>query len=127
MLNAWIFTLPEFFFFPICSRILKRREPDSSTSVLSKKEKKIMYIMMVVVIASYAYSVFLPIKLDTAWFYTGLFIYLVGLVIEIIALHNFATTPTDKPVTKGVYRISRNPMYIGEILINSGIGIACFS
>ena len=125
--NAWIFTLSEFFFLPICSRIIKRREPDSSTSVLSKREKRIMYIVMVVMIFSYVYSVFLPLKLDTAWFYIGLFIYLLGMIFITVAMLNFATTPTDKPVTKGVYRISRNPMYVGEILINSGIGIACVS
>ena len=31
------------------------------------------------------------------------------------------------PVTKGVYRISRRPQYVGEILIYVSIGITCLS
>lgn len=44
-----------------------------------------------------------------------------------IAVVNFATTPADKPVTKGAFCISRNPMYVGWFLIYIGIGIACAS
>ena len=40
---------------------------------------------------------------------------------------SFATTPLDKPVTKGVYRISRNPQDFFAFLIMMGIGIACAS
>jgi len=40
---------------------------------------------------------------------------------------SFHTTPVDKPVTGGVYRISRHPMYVGDILIDTGISIACLS
>ena len=44
-----------------------------------------------------------------------------------VATLNFATTSVDKPVTKGVYAFSRNPMYVGESLINIGISIVCLS
>jgi len=37
---------------------------------------------------------------------------------------NFATTPVDKPVTKGIYHISRHPMYLGGFLIFIGVGVA---
>ena len=40
---------------------------------------------------------------------------------------NFATTPPDQPVTKGVYRISRNPMQVTAILIWIGVGITTAS
>jgi protein-S-isoprenylcysteine O-methyltransferase Ste14 len=40
---------------------------------------------------------------------------------------NFAATPMNKPVTKGVYRYSRNPMFIGWFLLYFGIAIACIS
>ncbi len=41
--------------------------------------------------------------------------------------YNFATTPKEKPVTKGIYRISRHPMYFFGFLIYGGIGIASAS
>jgi protein-S-isoprenylcysteine O-methyltransferase Ste14 len=71
--------------------------------------------------------IFLPLKLGTAWFYTGLSIYLLGLVIGIIAIANAASTPLGKPFTKGVYRYSRNPMYLCMIIVFVGIGIASAS
>jgi len=49
------------------------------------------------------------------------------MLITIVAMLNFATTSVDRPVTKGVYTFSRNPMYVGESLINISIGIACLS
>ena len=44
-----------------------------------------------------------------------------------MATLNFAATPVDKPNTKGIYRLSRNPMYFGFLLIYIGTGIACAS
>ena len=72
-------------------------------------------------------SIFLPLKLGTAWFYTGLFIYLLGLIIVTITIVNVASTPLGKPFTKGVYRYSRNPMYLCMIIVFVGIGIASAS
>ena len=72
-------------------------------------------------------SIFLPLKLGTMWFYTGLFIYLPGLIIVTIAIVNVASTPLGKPFTKGVYRYSRNPMYLCTIIVFVGIGIASAS
>ena len=40
----------------------------------------------------------------------------------------FATTPIDKePLTKGLYRYSRHPMYVTQALIFVGVGIASAS
>jgi len=44
-----------------------------------------------------------------------------------MAWQNLATTSVDKPVNKGVYRISRNPMYIGDFLTTISVAIACLS
>jgi len=93
----------------------------------NKTEKRLSYIVYPMMLALIIYSVFLPLKLDTVWFYVGLPIYLLGVIIEFMADVNFATTPLDKPVTKGVYRISRNPMDFGFFLIMMGIGLACAS
>ena len=35
--------------------------------------------------------------------------------------------PLDRPATEGLYRISRNPIYLSTFLIDIGIGIACAS
>ncbi|MFX1464651.1 MAG: methyltransferase family protein, partial [Promethearchaeota archaeon] len=80
-----------------------------------------------IILASVIYSFFLPLKLGTAWLNIGLFVYLFGVIFTIVAGINLDTTPVDRPATKGLYRISRNPIYLGTFLIVIGIGIACAS
>ena len=73
------------------------------------------------------YSFFLPLKLGTIWFYVGLPISILGIIMPIIAGISFATAPLDKPLTTGVYRITRNPEYLSVFLQYLGIGISCLS
>ena len=73
------------------------------------------------------YSIFLPLRLGTLWFYIGLPIFLVGLVILTVATANFATAPDEKPATKGMYYFSRHPLYLSMIVIYIGTGISSAS
>jgi protein-S-isoprenylcysteine O-methyltransferase Ste14 len=73
------------------------------------------------------YSFFLPLKLGTIWFYAGLPISMIGIIMPIVAGVSFATAPLDKPLTTGVYRITRNPEYLSVFLQYLGIGISCLS
>lgn len=134
-LNAWIFmiyvilynVLPYFLSLirPIYKEVLKKTTGPNIS--LNKTEEKLAKIMFLVFVIPIVYSFFLPIKLSTVWFYVGLFIYLLGVVIGTVAMYDFYTTAVDKLVIKGVYRISRNPMYLGMFLIYIGAGIACIS
>ena len=73
------------------------------------------------------YSVFLPLQLGTIWFYIGLPIFLVGLMILAIATVNFASAPAEKPITQGMYRFSRHPLYSSLFIIYIGTSIATAS
>lgn len=73
------------------------------------------------------YSIFLPLKLGTAWLYVGLIIIALGLVMQCMTTISVANTPLDKPVTKGPYRISRHPFYFTGFLTMFGMGIASAS
>jgi protein-S-isoprenylcysteine O-methyltransferase Ste14 len=96
-------------------------------SLKRRKIEIISNMLVITMFGSFIYSIFVPFKLDTIWFYIGLFVYLVGLFFIVIAMINFVTTSIDKPVTKGIYRYSRNPMFIGFFLVYFGIAIACIS
>jgi len=124
--NAWIFIFPFLILSVVGYRILGKRG-SGGISGHTKKEKMLESIGMVTVFVFWAYSVFLPLKLGTFWFYAGLLVYLLGMLVVVLALLSFHTTPVDKPVTKGVYHISRHPMYVGEILLDVSISIACLS
>ena len=128
--NAWIFILPVLLLIFIGNRLTKKRKMESLSEYISdfsKKGKILLTILVLPILGSYLYSIFLPLKLGTIWFYIGFVIYLVGLIIQIIAWQNLATASVDKPVTKGVYRISRNPMYIGDFLTFFSIAIVSLS
>ncbi len=129
--NAWILVLSFLMLF-IVGGILDRLKGQKSSSrpdkpPFNEKEEKIFGISQLAIWASNIYSVFLPLKLGTAWFYAGLFIYLFGMIFTIIAGIRLDTTPIDRPATEGLYRISRNPLYLGSFLIYIGISIACAS
>jgi protein-S-isoprenylcysteine O-methyltransferase Ste14 len=66
----------------------------------------------------------LPLKLGTIWFYAGLAIFLTGLVVLTAATVNFAWTPMDVPITRGIYHYSRHPLYFASLLIYFRAGIA---
>lgn len=96
-------------------------------SRLGKKQKRLLPILQVTIFGAFAYSVFLPLQLGTAWFYAGFTIYLVGMIFFTLATLIFTASPKGEVVTKGVYRISRNPMDFGWSLVFIGTGLACAS
>ena len=124
--NAWIFILPIIIISIFGSRILGKRASEEVSSI-TKRAKTVSNLYFPIMLLSYVYSIFLPLKLNTIWFVIGLLIYLPVMFFLIIGLLNFATTPVDELVTRGVYGISRNPLYFGEVLVSISIGIACLS
>jgi len=127
--NAWIIIVyfiligmvPMFF-------IGKERKQKMGWSPFNKTEKILALITHAVIMPVAAmYSIFLPLKLGTVWMYVGVPICFLGGVMVFIANINIAATPLDEPFTKGMYRVSRHPLYFGGFLIYFGTGIACAS
>ena len=127
--NAWLLIVPLIgnFMFQVKAAYVRESREGSPLEDLGKKEKNLLRIYQGTMLFSLIFSVFLPLKLGTAWFIGGFLIYLLGMIFATVAILNFATTPLDKPVTKGLYRISRNPMYFGAFLMYIGTGVACAS
>jgi len=129
--NAWIFvlyTLVIVFLLPVINKSAKETGDITIASVYNRREMIILYSYHIIVFVLLIYSVFLPLKLGTVWFYTGLPVALLGLAIYTMVIVSFATTPLDREVlTKGPYRYSRHPMYLSSSLAYIGVGIACAS
>ena len=130
--NAWIFLLAFLLFealpLPLLRLISKREmsqfcpHSTSDTSInLTNIIWGIIYFLFII------YTIFLPLKLGTAWFYTGLAIFLLGTILSTILAFNIAATPGDVPITTGLYRYSRHPIYLTGILQFLGMGIASAS
>jgi len=126
--NAWILVIPMLITFFFDVRVSAARESgESGDFQLTRKENIIMNAVFLPMVVSFVYAVFLPLRLGTAWLISGLLFYLFGMVLTIVAVLNFASSPKNKVITKGLYGASRNPMYIGLILLQIGLGIACSS
>ena len=74
-----------------------------------------------------AYVIFIHLKINTAWFWIGVVIFGISIIFTIITMINFASTPHDQPVVKGMYRFSRHPVQVLAIIMSLGIGIATAS
>ena len=126
--NAWILVVPMLIIFFFDVRVTAARESGQSGDFqLTRKENRIVYAVFLPMVVSFVYAVFLPIQLGTTWLYSGLLIYVFGVIFTIVTLVNFATSPHDKIITKGLYGTTRNPMYIGMLLMQIGLGVTCSS
>lgn len=125
--NAWVFIIPFLIYWFVGIKFVFSKRMPESPLLKRRKIEIVSNILVIAMFGSFIYSVFVPLKLGTIWFYIGLIVYLIAIILIIISMINFATTPIDKPVTKGAYRYSRNPMFIGFFLCFFGIAIACIS
>jgi protein-S-isoprenylcysteine O-methyltransferase Ste14 len=128
--NAWLLMLPLALIPAILTSVSVKKglfKKTKSMAKLSKTERVIFRFSKVVLALLFLYSIFLPLKLGTLWLYVGLPIGLLGIVMYIIVSVNIVTTPVDRPITTGLYRYSRHPMYVTSFITPIGAGIASAS
>ena len=101
----------------------KRGEPFDDPEFLFKG-KKIFAIAMVWLIGGLVISLFVPIGRGTLFLF-GLFFYLAGLTIVGGTFYSFANN--RGLVTSGIHRYSRNPGYVGWILVIFGMALIGWS
>ncbi|HOG45347.1 MAG TPA: isoprenylcysteine carboxylmethyltransferase family protein [Anaerolineae bacterium] len=71
-----------------------------------------------------ALIVLTPLKLSQGVFVVGSAAFALGFAVMMVALHDYRTTPLGQPVTKGLYRLSRNPQWLGLAVMFLGTCIA---
>jgi protein-S-isoprenylcysteine O-methyltransferase Ste14 len=126
--NAWILVIPVLIIMFSDMKATSIRESGKAVDFqLTKKENRLTYVVFLPMFVSFVYAVFLPLQLDILWLYSGLIIYLFGIAFSIVTIQNFSASPKDKIITKGLYRFTRNPMYVSMVLLQIGLGIACSS
>jgi protein-S-isoprenylcysteine O-methyltransferase Ste14 len=124
-LNAWLGMAPiiiiMFTVFILNKEALKRA---TDMSVYQGKDRLRVIISSIVYYTAVIYTLGVALKIGTLWFYIGLIIYILGSIPYVISIFNFSSTPVNEPIVKGVYRISRNPMYFFSSLTLFGLAIA---
>jgi protein-S-isoprenylcysteine O-methyltransferase Ste14 len=124
--NAWIFIVPALIVTLLCILLMAKKGAPGGPARIPCKSKTTLVVASLsklIFFPAAIYSVFLPLKLGTTWFYVGLPITLIGLVGTILVFMDWANTPAGEPVTRGIYRYSRHPMYVTEVLLFLGVSI----
>jgi protein-S-isoprenylcysteine O-methyltransferase Ste14 len=67
---------------------------------------------------------FTPLRTGTAFFIAGTVVYVAGYALVVLSLLEFRRAAPGHPVTAGLYRFSRNPQWIGLVLVFLGTTIA---
>jgi protein-S-isoprenylcysteine O-methyltransferase Ste14 len=76
------------------------------------KERVAFWVYEISNILIFVYLCFLKITTDSYWFYIGLVIYGLGVLLCLVTVLNFAEPAENGINQKGLYQISRNPMYV---------------
>jgi protein-S-isoprenylcysteine O-methyltransferase Ste14 len=76
------------------------------------KEKTAYWFYQISNILIFVFLCFLKITTDPHWLYAGLVIYGLGVLLCLGSVINFAKPAENGINIKGLYRVSRNPMYV---------------
>lgn len=101
---------------------LKRRLKD--VSWYKRKEKVLSFLAMAFWLVFVSISFCKPLLVGTVWFVGGGFLFLLSFVALLLSVYCYAKAPLDEPADRGIYRITRNPIYLFYALALVGVCLA---
>ena len=127
-LNGWILLVLLYLIFGVLLIIFPKdvvaRLYEYDRSRLSKWQKAFNVIRESLGVVCLVLIIFTPMKIGTPFFIPGIVLFILGLAGFSVALFDFKNRPLDKPVVRGLYRISRHPQILMIFISVCGIGIA---
>ncbi len=110
--------------------VMKKMNLDGKKRILSlpkykSKTNKAFSILFMIIFGKLIiiYSVFVPIKAFTWYFYLGIVIFTVGISLSVYAMIFFSKADLKRPVTSSIYKYSRHPMQVMYYLSWIGLGL----
>lgn len=89
---------------------------------LQDKEIRAYWIYQICTIAILVYTCFLKIQV-TPFFYSGLIVYVAGTILLTLSIINFAAPAKNGINQNGLYKLSRNPMYVSYFIFFIGCAL----
>jgi len=123
LLNGWIYFVCYLLVFMIvmstCSKDVRKRLYDRS--LWDKKTKIITAIGKLFSFANIIMIFLATLQIRTVEFIIGTVLYLSGLTGLVIAVLNYRNAPLNKPITRRLFKVSRNPQLIMLYLMFAGM------
>lgn len=86
-------------------------------------EKAMYWIYQIAMFAIIVFMFFLEVRTETFLFYVGTGIYVLGTLLFAVSVINFAK-PNEKGINqRGLYKLSRNPMYVAYFIYFLGCAL----
>jgi protein-S-isoprenylcysteine O-methyltransferase Ste14 len=123
--NAWLLCLPLVaggLYLGIARKDVAKRMSDMTGYTAAEK-----IITISASIAPYPFMIvtaWTPFTSNKPFLVVGSIVYSFGMALLVSTVHTFVKTPIDIPVVDGLYRYSRNPLYLSATLVFSGICMA---
>ncbi len=97
------------------------------TSSFGKRYMKISKSVKIFFLIDFIILTLVPIEFESIEFIVGLVLYVMGFTTFGVAIFYYARTRPNTPVTKGIYRYSRNPQILGLNILFIGINVISMS
>ena len=121
--NAWILTIFLFLFVTLSGLLPK----DIGKRITpAKEDSKIRRVMLIVFFVMIIYSIFLPLKIGTAWLYIGLAIYIIGFISVNLGIVNLLPIPIadgGQILLFGLEKVRGRPLSQKKQIIIQQVGI----
>jgi protein-S-isoprenylcysteine O-methyltransferase Ste14 len=124
LFNAWLLAVPIFLvgiYIAVRHRDTAKRMADMTG--YSRKEKTVTVSASSAPHLFMLLTFFIPLSPSTVAIVIGAPIYAIGLVGFIAAVASYIKAPPESLAVHGVYKISRNPMYVAALLAYAGITV----
>jgi protein-S-isoprenylcysteine O-methyltransferase Ste14 len=90
---------------------------------MSASARSVRLVGQVAMLAYIGMMVFTPLRLSTPAFPVGVLVYAGGYGSVMVALYSFRHTPALQAAVAGPYRLSRNPQWVGLVLVLVGAAV----
>ena len=113
-LNGWIFQVIFFilfgFFLLTCSKdVISRLYDEEGWNKMQRTFTKIAKILGLIALIIF---IFTPLNIGSIDFIVGIILVITGIIGFLLALNTFKNSILNKPITTGLYKISRNPQLV---------------
>jgi len=117
-MNGFILLIPLIFIRYILLYIFDKNSLKRAAFIpqMTGRQKIIYWIYQILTLLIIFYPFFLKIKTESLLFYSGLVIYIVGILLCVWSTFNFSKPAKSGVNLEGLYKCSRNPMYIAYFI-----------